>query len=311
MGQRFSSVKVEAHLQVIGQCGGVDRLTLCLPRKKGGQRLLASFNFPSGGGGGVGHHMSDKKIAVPLGRLAKMGGTTPVRLNILAGESLVASHEIPLANLLAGIKANTHGRRSALFFAVDLGHTKDVGSGTGTPGAAVFYNRMLLEPPRDNQEQQTSTPKHHASLVEQPSSLLRRTALFNASPSVEANTEKTSPSQKSGIEKTNLVQEAQEDMTFMSQQVTPRDLTDDEMCSSPQVQVRHRREKPREASCVGGREGEFSESSTFPSKQGKENPQIDKTQGCVCVPCLVDVLLQCAQAASLTMFVYHLSLQWF
>ena len=83
MGQQCSTLKVCAHLEVVGQCGGADRLTLCLPRSrgKGGRRLLGNFSFPSAGDG-AGQHRS-AHILVAVGKVAKKDGATPVRVDIL------------------------------------------------------------------------------------------------------------------------------------------------------------------------------------------------------------------------------------
>lgn len=158
MGRIYSTLKVSAHLEVVGRCGGADRLTLCLPssKGKGGRRLLGAFSFPSAVDG-AGQHMSAQKILVPVGRVAKKDGATPVRVDILAGECLVARREIPLADLRVGLKANTIGRRSALFFSLKAGQAEEV---------AVYYSRRLLSEPSPSQEnkQERMKTEQHISL---------------------------------------------------------------------------------------------------------------------------------------------------
>ncbi|MPC80252.1 hypothetical protein E2C01_074826 [Portunus trituberculatus] len=162
MGQHYSSLKVSGHLEVVGECGGADRFTLCLPRsrKKGGRRLLGDFSFPSAVDG-AGQHRSAYRILVPVGKVAKKDGTTPVRVDFLAGASLVARREIPLADLLAGLKTNTIGRRSALFFSLKAGQAED--------GVAVFYSGRLLDEPitTKKDQQEPAKMKQHASLPPQ------------------------------------------------------------------------------------------------------------------------------------------------
>ncbi|MPC34214.1 hypothetical protein E2C01_027597 [Portunus trituberculatus] len=157
-----SSLKVCAHLEVVGKCGGADHLTLCLPRSRGkrGRRLLGSFSFPSVGDV-AGQHRS-ARILVPIGRVAKKDGATPVRVDFLAGESLVARREISLADLLAGLKANRIGRCSSLFFSLKAGQAEDA-------AVAVYYSGRLLEEPRQPQEDQNELAKteEHASLPPQ------------------------------------------------------------------------------------------------------------------------------------------------
>ncbi|MPC87065.1 hypothetical protein E2C01_081914 [Portunus trituberculatus] len=175
MGQLCSTLKVSAHLEVVGQCGGADRLTLCLPRSKGkgGRRLLGDFSFPSTRDG-AGHHRSAHRILVPVGRVTKKDGATPVRVDILAGASLVARREIPLADLLAGLKANTIGRRSALFFSVKADQAENANGGAagsqGQAPVAVYYSRRLLDdqrPPQEDQQKEAAETEQHASLLPQ------------------------------------------------------------------------------------------------------------------------------------------------
>ncbi|MPC34089.1 hypothetical protein E2C01_027466 [Portunus trituberculatus] len=170
MGQQCSTLKVCAHLEVVGQCGGADRLTLCLPRSRGkGRRLLGEFSFPSAGNG-AGQHRSAHRILVAVGRVAKKNGATPVRVDILAGASLVARREIPLADLLAGLQANRIGRRSALFFSLKAGDAAGGASGAQDQApVAVFYSRRLLDEPKNIKEDKQEQPKtmQHASLPPQ------------------------------------------------------------------------------------------------------------------------------------------------
>ncbi|XP_063857257.1 uncharacterized protein LOC135098788 [Scylla paramamosain] len=147
MGLSGSSLKVAARLHLVGQCGGVDRLTLSRPRRRGGQRLLASFSFPSAGGG-AGHHWSARETAMNVSKLAKREGKTPVRLDFLAGESLVARREIPLAELLAGLRANSVGRRAVAFLALEGGQAALAGDADDDHGhthVAVFFNERRVD----------------------------------------------------------------------------------------------------------------------------------------------------------------------
>ncbi|XP_045102304.1 uncharacterized protein LOC123498874 [Portunus trituberculatus] len=171
MGCIFSSLKVSAHLEVVGECGGADRLTLCLPRSKGkgGRRLLGAFSFPSVGDG-TGQHRSDR-ILVPVGRVAKKDGATPVRVDFLAGETLVARREIPLADLLVGLKANRIGRHSSLFFSLKEGQADDA-------AVAVYYSRGSCTSQNHhrrtnkNQGKPSTTPACPPRLVKPSSSCL-------------------------------------------------------------------------------------------------------------------------------------------
>ncbi|MPC72344.1 hypothetical protein E2C01_066647 [Portunus trituberculatus] len=171
MGQLCSTLKVCAHLEVVGKCDGVDRLTLCLPRSKGkeGRRLLGEFSFPSAGDG-AGQHRSAHRTLVAVNRVAKKDGATPVRVDILAGTSLVARREFPLADLLAGLKANKIGRCSALFFSLKVGDAAGGASGAQDQApVAVFHSGRLLDEPRSIKNDQQEPPKaeQHASLPPQ------------------------------------------------------------------------------------------------------------------------------------------------
>ncbi|MPC19045.1 hypothetical protein E2C01_011950 [Portunus trituberculatus] len=166
-----STLKVCAHLEVVGQCGGADRLTLCLPRSrgKGGRRLLGNFSFPSAGDG-AGQHLSARRTLVAVGKVAKKDGATPVRVDILAGETLVARREIPLADLLAGLKTNRIGRRSALFFSLKAGDAAGGASRAQDQApVAVFCSGRLLDEPRTTKEdkQEPAETEQHASLPPQ------------------------------------------------------------------------------------------------------------------------------------------------
>ncbi|MPC46702.1 hypothetical protein E2C01_040427 [Portunus trituberculatus] len=363
MGRIHSSLKVSAHLEVVGQCGGADRLTLCLPRSrgKGGRRLLGAFSFPSAGKG-AGQHKS-AYILVAVGRVAKKNGTTPVRVDILAGESLVARREIPLADLLAGLKANRIGRRSALFFSLKTGQAEDA-------AVAVYYSRRLLDEPKPSQEDQQEQEKtqQHASLAPQAgeSKLIlppyaahtstsdtvatltpevsyrdltpkvtvidlldgQSWATLQAQPLQERidapQTDLTEDSLSPEVVHRDLgdgqswattqaqplqerIDASQTDLTedSLSPEVVHRDLGDGQRWASPNAQLRHRRGGLR-----GGREGIVLQPSIpSPSNQGKEARRDGR--GCLCGPCLVVSLLQCAQAMTFTLLVYHVCLEWF
>ncbi|MPC75487.1 hypothetical protein E2C01_069877 [Portunus trituberculatus] len=100
--------------------------------------------------------------------VAKKDSATPVRVDILAGETLIARCEILLADLLAGLKINRIGHHSALFFSLKAG---DAEGGAGraqdkTP-VAVFYSRRLLDESRTTKEdkQEPAKTEQHASLL--------------------------------------------------------------------------------------------------------------------------------------------------
>ncbi|MPC12328.1 hypothetical protein E2C01_005014 [Portunus trituberculatus] len=171
MGQQCNTLKVSAHLEVVGQCRCADRLTLCLPRSrdKGGRRLLGDFSFPNTKDG-AGQHKSARRTLVAVGKVAKKDGATPVRVDVLAGATLVARREILLADLLAGLKTNRIGRRSALFFSLKAGNAAGGGGGSQDQApVAVFYSRRLLDEPRTTKEdkQEPAKTEQHASLSSQ------------------------------------------------------------------------------------------------------------------------------------------------
>ena len=170
MGQRSSSLKVEAHLEMVGQCGCPDRLTMCMPRdkKKGRRRLLAAFRFP-GTGDGAGQHKAARKSGIHVAKLSRKEGATPVRMDFLAGKSLVARREIPLADLLAALQEHTEGRRSALFFSLEGSKAEDAG-GAQDGAIAVSFNRKILketQPPGEEPLQSQYQASAEASLPPQ------------------------------------------------------------------------------------------------------------------------------------------------
>ncbi|MPC35299.1 hypothetical protein E2C01_028721 [Portunus trituberculatus] len=228
MGQQCSTLKVCAHLEVVGQCGGADRLTLCLPRSrgKGGRRLLGEFSFPSAGDG-TGQQSSVHRISVAVGRVAKKDGATPVRVDILAGVSLLARREIPLADLLAGLKANRIGRRSALFFSLKAGDAACGASGAQDQApVAVFYSGRLLDEPRNIKEDKQEPPKtkQHASLPPQAGDIqliLPPYAMYTNT-GTSLNTEVT--------------------YCVLTPKVTLMDLEDGRRWAAPQAQPRQERE---------------------------------------------------------------------
>ncbi|MPC74435.1 hypothetical protein E2C01_068793 [Portunus trituberculatus] len=274
MGQKCSTLKVSAHLEVVGQCGGADRLTLCLPRSrgKGGRRLLGDFTFPSARDG-AGHHRSAHGNLVPIGRVTKKDGATPVRVDILAGASLVARREIPLADLLAGLKANTIGRRSALFFTVKADQAENAdGGAAGSQGqapVAVYYSRRLLDdrgPPQEDHQKEPAETEQHASLPPQagrtklilpPLAVYTSTTLIpevtysNLTPKVTVKdlmdgqrwaAPQTHPWQETGH---NL--QAGEIVTSSTPEVVHRDLGDGQRWVAPQTRPWQEREHARES----------------------------------------------------------------
>ena len=343
MGCTCSSLKVCGHLEVVGQCGGVDRLTLCLPcsRKKGGRRLLGKFSFPSSVDG-PGQHRSVRRTLVPIGKIAKKDGTIPVRVDFLAGESLVVRREIPLADLLAGLKANTIGRRSSIFFSLKAGEDD-------TAAITVYHSKtLLLDQPRTIQEEQNEPPtiEEHASLPPQagdtdislppnavdtdPSDtaagiLIPEVTYHDLTPKVTIidlvdDKKWTTPQAQPFEERSHTPQADQTTEDSLTPEVIDRDLGDGERWVPPQAHLRRRREEPRGRSTVGAREGSvvLQPSIPSPSKQGKEAPRCGKGEGggrgCLCGtgPCLVvDSLLQCTQVMATILLVYRLYLDWF
>ena len=245
MGHSSSSLKVAAHLDVVGQCDCPDTLTLSMSRSKGkeGRRLLGAFSFPSAGTG-PGQHRTARRTAVRVGKLRKKDGSTPVRVEFLAGTSVVARREIPLADLLAGLKANKIGRRSALFFSIEGNQAED--SGAAQSNIAVFYSRRLLNELKPSQEEPAEEAEHQASLPEQAwekhFSLYPKVDYSNPRLPLQFGKNVYPPFTDGERWRPPQTQPRQE--SLMSPEVIERDLGEGSRWRPPQVQPRQKRTPP-------------------------------------------------------------------
>ncbi|MPC73841.1 hypothetical protein E2C01_068181 [Portunus trituberculatus] len=244
MGQLCSTLKVSAHLEVVGQCGGADRLTLCLPRSRGkeGRRLLGAFSFPSGVDG-AGHYRSACRTLVPIGRVAKKDGATPVRVDFLAGMSLVARREIPLADLLAGLKTNTIGRCSSLFFSLKAEDAVSGAAGEkGQSHVAVFYSGRLLDEPKTTQKN-----KEDPAETEQHASLPPQAGETNPSLSSEAGNTKLSLPPYAVYTNASKIVATEVTYSVLIPKVTVINLLHGRRWAAPQAQPRQEEENTSQA----------------------------------------------------------------
>ncbi|MPC32586.1 hypothetical protein E2C01_025903 [Portunus trituberculatus] len=195
---------------------------------------------------------------------------------------------------------------------------------------AVYYSRRLLDepkPPQEDQQEQGKT-EQLASLPTQAAEtkfiLPPYAAHTNSSDTVAALIPEVSyrdltpkvtvidlvdgqrwaaPQAQPLQERIEAPQDGQTEAS-LSSEVVHRDLGEGHRWVAPQTQLRHRRGDLR-----GRREGVVLQPSVPSPSQGKEAPRGGR--GCLCGPCLVVSLLQCAQAMTFTLLVYHVYLEWF